>query len=69
MSTPAQDFLNEIEAFLKRTGMSATAFGRDALKDPNFVHDLRAGRMPNLGIVERVNDFIRARASTEAAAS
>lgn len=59
MRTPAESFLADIEAFLKRSGMSATAFGRDALRDPNFVHDVRAGRMPNLGVVGRVQDFIR----------
>ena len=66
MSTPAQDFLDEIEAFLKRTGMSATAFGRSALNDPNFVHDLRDGRMPNLGLVGRVHRFIRSQKASAA---
>jgi hypothetical protein len=59
MNNPAQAFLKQIEVFLKRSGMSATAFGRAALNDPNFVHDLRIGRMPNLGVVGRVHDFIR----------
>lgn len=39
--------------------MSATAFGRQALNDPNFVHDVRVGRLPNLGLVGRVQTFIR----------
>jgi 2,4-dienoyl-CoA reductase-like NADH-dependent reductase (Old Yellow Enzyme family) len=59
MRTPAQTFLAEIEAFLKRSGMSATAFGRNALNDPNFVHDVRDGRLPNLGLVGRVQEYIR----------
>ncbi len=66
MSTLAQTFLGEIEAFLERSGMSATAFGRSALNDPNFVHDLRAGRMPNLGLVGRVHDFIRSQEASAA---
>ncbi len=67
MITPAQTFLAEIEAFLERSGMSATAFGRGSLNDPNFVHDLRTGRMPNLGIVGRVHEFIRSQEATSAA--
>lgn len=69
MKTPAESFLDEIDAFLTRKGMSASAFGKAALNDPNFVGDLRAGRMPNLGLVERVNTFIRAQdADRESAA-
>lgn len=54
----AEAFLSDVEAYLKQAGMSATAFGHAALKDPNFVHDLRQGRKPNLGIVERVYIFM-----------
>jgi hypothetical protein len=57
--TPAQAFIREIDAFLEQSGMSATAFGRAAVKDPNFVSDLRGGRLPNLGLVGRVQDFIQ----------
>jgi 2,4-dienoyl-CoA reductase-like NADH-dependent reductase (Old Yellow Enzyme family) len=66
MITPAEAFLAEIEAFLERSEISATAFGRLALNDPNFVHDVRAGRMPNLGLVGRVQAFMQAQ---EASAS
>lgn len=58
MST-AEQFLAEIDAFLERSRMSATAFGKSALGDPSFVHDLRVGRKPNLGLVDRVHDFIK----------
>jgi len=67
MNTPAQAFLEDIEAFLRRQGTSATAFGRTAVNDPNFVHDLRSGRMPNLGMVERVNRFMRENDAEKAA--
>lgn len=40
----AQDTLSAVEAFLKTTGMTATAFGRGAVGDPGFVFDLRDGR-------------------------
>lgn len=66
MNTSAQTFLAEIEAFLERGGMSATAFGRTALNDPNFVHDLRAGRLPNLGLVDRVHKFIQSQEANAA---
>lgn len=54
-------FRAEIEAFIARSGMTATAFGVEAVRDPNFVHDLRNGRAPNLRSVERVLAFIRDR--------
>lgn len=59
MTTSAQSFLSDIEAFLERTKMTASAFGRAAVNDPNFVGDLRGGRMPNLGLVDRVHQFIQ----------
>lgn len=57
--THAEQFLADIEAFLTRSGMSATAFGTAALNDPSFVPDLRNGRKPNLGLVDKVHAFIR----------
>lgn len=58
MQTLAADFLNEVDAFLARSGMTATAFGRAAVSDPNFVADIRGGRAPSLRLVQRVKDFI-----------
>lgn len=52
-------FLSEIDIFLSRSGMSASAFGKAAVGDPNFVKDVREGRHPNLRLVGRVADFIR----------
>jgi len=57
--THAEAFLAEVEAFLKRSKMKPTTFSKAAVGDPNFVRDLRAGRMPNLGLVDRVHEFIR----------
>jgi hypothetical protein len=56
--TTAEQFLCEIEAFLDRTHMSATAFGKLSVGDPSFVHDLRGGRSPSLGLVDRVRQFM-----------
>jgi hypothetical protein len=58
MSSPAKTFLDEIDAFLNRSGMTASAFGRQAVNDPNFVWDLRNGRSPNLRLVGQVQSFI-----------
>ncbi|HLH92565.1 MAG TPA: hypothetical protein VKX28_29400 [Xanthobacteraceae bacterium] len=54
-------FLAEIEAFLQRAGMSPSGFGRAALRDPNFVRDLRGGRAPSLRLVDRARAFMAAR--------
>ncbi|MFW7267812.1 hypothetical protein ACMAUO_07545 [Gluconacetobacter sp. Hr-1-5] len=36
--------LGMIERFLSESGLSATAFGVLAMKDPRFVHEMRTGR-------------------------
>lgn len=57
---PTAQFIAEIDAFLERSGMTPTAFGKTALNDPNFVGDLKnEGRQPTLGVVGRVQQFIR----------
>ena len=62
--TAAESFLAEIDDFLDRSGMSATAFGKAALGDPCFVGDMRAGRMPGLRLVEKVQQYIAANSSS-----
>ncbi len=52
---------NKIENFLSSTDMSPTVFGRKALKDPNFVFDLRNGtRSPSIRTVEKIHAYIDA---------
>jgi len=46
--------LRTIEQHLRRTGTPATRFGRDAVKDPRFVLDLRNGREPRPSTERRV---------------
>lgn len=41
---PETVLLQEIEAFLRETGMGASTFGRKAMADSTFVHELRRGR-------------------------
>ncbi|NIJ23757.1 hypothetical protein [Sphingomonas japonica] len=38
--------------------MSASAFGRRAMADPRFVHDLRRGREPRPRTVRRIESFL-----------
>ena len=56
--TSRMHLLREIDVFLERTGMSATAFGRGAVKDGHLVADLRAGRDLTLTTVDRVKEFM-----------
>ena len=50
--------LREVERFLKYSNMPAARFGREALKDPRFVFDLRRGREPRPTTVEKVRAFL-----------
>lgn len=67
--TYSERFAAEIEAFLKQSGMNATAFGRAAVNDPSFVGDLRRGRKPNLGVADRVQLFIESWQAAQSVAS
>ena len=67
--THAEQFLAEVEAFLERSNMTASAFGKAAVNDPNFVGDLRTGRKPNLGLVDRVHEFIKSQEEAAAISS
>ncbi|HWJ70364.1 MAG TPA: hypothetical protein VNS79_09985 [Sphingobium sp.] len=50
--------LSSIETFLRRTGMAPTRFGRDAVRDPRFVFDLRNGREPGARTRRRIEHFM-----------
>lgn len=50
--------LFEVEAFLVRSGMSPSSFGREALKDPTFVFGLRKGQNFRPKTIDRVREFI-----------
>ena len=50
--------LRKIARFLDETNMPATKFGRLAVRDPRFVHDLRNGREPGVQISQRVEHFM-----------
>jgi len=50
--------LRHIEVFLRRTGMAPTRFGREAVRDPRLVFDLRRGREPSDRMRRRVEHFM-----------
>ena len=50
--------LTVVEAYLTRTGMPATKFGRLAVGDPRLVGDLHNGRAPGSEVRERIERFI-----------
>jgi hypothetical protein len=58
-------FLSEVEAFLARHTVPASRLGREAIGDPNFVIDLRAGRSPSLRTVERVASWMARHSAAE----
>lgn len=51
--------INEIETFLRCTGLSATRFGVLAAGDTKFVKTLRNGRKPRADTVLRVRDWMK----------
>lgn len=52
--------LRRIEIYLRRSGTPATRFGREAVRDPRFVLDLRNGREPGPEMERRVCAYIEA---------
>jgi len=52
------NLLCRIERHLKRTAMTPTRFGRDVVRDPKFVLDLRKGREPSGSTVARVTAWL-----------
>ena len=47
-----------IEIYLRRSGTTATRFGREVLGDPRFVFDLRKGREPRSPTAARVSSWL-----------
>lgn len=45
--------LRKIESFLRDTGMAPTRFGRDAVRDPRLVFDMRNGREPSPKMIQK----------------
>ena len=60
MGTFIVHILRDVEQFLKNSSMPAAKFGREAVKDPRFVFDLRKGREPRPRTIERIRAFLEA---------
>ena len=54
------DLLGRIEKHLRSSGIAATRFGRNAVRDPRFVLDLRNGRTPRRETIARVEAYLAA---------
>lgn len=58
--TPIQtDLLHRVEAFLKRTGMPPSTFGRNAARASSFVYRLRDGANITTETIDRVLTYMR----------
>lgn len=68
LQNPTPVLLDDVNAFLDRSGMAPARFGKDAIGDPNFVRHLRAGREPRYGTAQRVRDFMAAQTSEQVSA-
>ncbi len=64
MDTIAQTFLADIERYLASRNIEASAFGKQALGDPNFVFDLKKGRSPSTRTMDKVRAFMAAPADS-----
>jgi 2,4-dienoyl-CoA reductase-like NADH-dependent reductase (Old Yellow Enzyme family) len=53
-----QQFVAEVEAFLREKGVDPTVFGRDAMRDPTFVFRLRRGRESKTGTIDKVRAYM-----------
>jgi 2,4-dienoyl-CoA reductase-like NADH-dependent reductase (Old Yellow Enzyme family) len=50
--------LRAVEKFLRENGVPATRFGRESVRDPRLVFDLRKGREPGDRMRRRVEHFM-----------
>ncbi len=58
METLEGQFISRVGAFLGRSGLSPTAFGKKALGDPNLMRQIGRGRSPSLRTADRILAFI-----------
>jgi hypothetical protein len=50
--------LRKIEAFLKERQIAPTRFGRDSVRDPRLVFDMRNGREPGPKMCRRLDAYM-----------
>ena len=66
MDTLAQSFITDIDQFLARHGLEPSAFGKQALGDPNFIFDLKKGRSPSTRTMDKVRAYMAAQQPAQA---
>ena len=50
--------LREVEKYLRESQVPPARFGREVMRDPRFVFDLRNGREPRAAMVARIEAFL-----------
>ena len=50
--------LRRIELYLQRSAVPPTRFGRDSVRDPRLVLDMRRGREPRPATAARIHAFL-----------
>lgn len=55
------EVVEQIDSFLSRHDMAPSRLGRDALGEPQFVSEVRKGRLPGLSTLSKLLDFMRDR--------
>ena len=58
MKTSREKLLDEIEAFIARHDMLPSRLGRNALNNPGFVEDIRAGKDCTTGTADRIRAYM-----------
>lgn len=58
MNTTREELINDIDAFIQRTGMSAASFGLAVARDNKLVSRLRSGRDILTGTADKIRDFM-----------
>jgi predicted transcriptional regulator len=53
-----EEFKNVVSDFLEKTGMAASAFGKQAKNDPSFVSRIMSGQEVKESGKEKILDFI-----------
>jgi hypothetical protein len=60
----SNSLIQDVETFLSRSGMNPSDLGREAMNDPNFVFDLRAGRDVRMSTAEKLRLFMKQKKGT-----
>lgn len=50
--------IRTVEKFMREFGVPPTRFGRESIRDPRLVHDLRQGREPSERVKRRIEHFM-----------